>query len=424
MVITRLKVSNFKSFKDIDVNLDDLNILIGGNASGKSNFIQIFSFLRDICVYDLRNAISIQGGDYIRNIKNKKSNVLSIEIHSNNGYNYPLDKNKVLSHLKVYETKYKFEIEFTKEDKIGFRILNDVLTYKFNFYSLENKNQKWSEGEKKGEGEVILLNNEGTINFQLKKQPNKYSLVKNELIPKFILKALSEGIKSSNIMLETAFSIFPFRVLNDLFTRISIYDLDPRLAKRSISISGKADLEEDGSNIAIVLQKLLEDKDEKERLFNLIKNILPFVHDLGVESFVDTSVIMKLKETYSKRNFLPASLISDGTITITALIVALYFTSGYLNIFEEPERNIHPSLISKVLDMMTETSKNKQIIVTTHNPEFVKNTNLKNLLFISRDRNGYSTISRLDKKKEIKIFLENQIGIEELYIDNLLGEAQ
>jgi len=104
--------------------------------------------------------------------------------------------------------------------------------------------------------------------------------------------------------------------------------------------------------------------------------------------------------------------------------VALYFTSGYLNIFEEPERNIHPSLISKVLDMMTETSKNKQIIVTTHNPEFVKNTNLKNLLFISRDRNGYSTISRLDKKKEIKIFLENQIGIEELYIDNLLGEAQ
>ena len=101
-------------------------------------------------------------------------------------------------------------------------------------------------------------------------------------------------------------------------------------------------------------------------------------------------------------------------------IIALYFEKKELIIIEEPERNIHPSLISKLISMMKEASKKKQIIITTHNPEFVKNADLKSLLLISRDKQGFSTISRPLEKEEIKIFLRNEIGIDELYIQNLL----
>ena len=45
MAIRRLKVSNFRSFNELDVELGDFNVLIGANASGKSNFIEIFRFL-------------------------------------------------------------------------------------------------------------------------------------------------------------------------------------------------------------------------------------------------------------------------------------------------------------------------------------------------------------------------------------------
>ncbi len=48
MNIKNIKVTNFKSFKELDVNLGNFNVLIGSNASGKSNFVQIFEFLRDI----------------------------------------------------------------------------------------------------------------------------------------------------------------------------------------------------------------------------------------------------------------------------------------------------------------------------------------------------------------------------------------
>lgn len=421
MPISKIIISNFKSFKSINIDLDNLNILIGSNASGKSNFVQIFKFLRDIVEHDLRNAISIQGGiEYLRNIKLNKSNNISIEIHSNNTYMHGYKKKEALLSLRIYETIYKFEIEFTK-DKIGYKIANDDLIYKYNLFDLEKRDNEYKETKKRGEGKLIFSNSEGVVDFKVIKSSKNLPLAKKDIIPDVLVKSINESINPTNIMLETPFSVFPFRLLNDIFNSISIYDIDPKLAKRSIAITGRADLEEDGNNLAIVLQNILEDKEEERRLYNLIKRILPFVYEVGVESFVDTSLILKLKEVYAKRKDLPASLVSDGTINITALIVALYFEGKDLDIFEEPERNIHPSLISKVLDMMKEISEKKQIIATTHNPEFVKGADLKNLLFISRDQKGYSIISKLDEKNEIKSFLENEIGIEELYVDNLLG---
>ena len=44
--LRRLRVRNFKSFADLDVELEDFNVLVGYTASGKSNFVQIFRFLR------------------------------------------------------------------------------------------------------------------------------------------------------------------------------------------------------------------------------------------------------------------------------------------------------------------------------------------------------------------------------------------
>ncbi|RMI06729.1 MAG: DUF2813 domain-containing protein, partial [Calditrichaeota bacterium] len=44
-MFTRIEIHNFKSFDELSVNLDRFNVLVGANASGKSNFVQIFRFL-------------------------------------------------------------------------------------------------------------------------------------------------------------------------------------------------------------------------------------------------------------------------------------------------------------------------------------------------------------------------------------------
>jgi hypothetical protein len=46
---------------------------------------------------------------------------------------------------------------------------------------------------------------------------------------------------------------------------------------------------------------------------------------------------------------------------------------------------------------------------------------LENLLLVSRDLDGFSVLSRPADKEEVRLFLENEIGIEELYVQNLLG---
>ena len=69
---------------------------------------------------------------------------------------------------------------------------------------------------------------------------------------------------------------------------------------------------------------------------------------------------------------------------------------------------------------MSHKHKKKQIVVTTHNPEFVKCAGLENILLVSRNEAGFSTVSRPADKEEVKTFLKNDIGIEELYIQNLL----
>jgi len=416
MSIRKISATNFKSFKKLDVELDKFNVLIGSNASGKSNFVQIFKFLREIIKSGLKNAISMQGGiEYLRNINIGSSENLSVKVISDVGFGLIGSRNrKPLIGLSTYEMMYEFSLQF-KEKGLGYSVEKDKLSYKCNFIKLESKNNKIKEKETIGNGEVIISNTKGKVKIHLQK-PKEVQLKEDDIYPAFFKE---KEMISNNLLLETPYFYMP--PLGEIFSNISVYDFDPKLPKKATPITGKAELEEDGSNLSIILKNITEDEQKKRKLFNLVKDLLPFIGELDVEKFADKSLLFKLQETYFENQYLPASLISDGTINITALIIALYFKEKQLTtIIEEPERNIHPHLISKVVEMMKDASQRKQIIVTTHNPEIVKNAGLKNILLVSRDKKGTSSISRPTDKKEVKTFLKNEIGIEDLYVQNLL----
>ncbi len=55
----RIVVANFKSFSELDVEQSAFNVVIGSNAAGKSNFVSIFKFLRDIAKQGIVNAIAM-----------------------------------------------------------------------------------------------------------------------------------------------------------------------------------------------------------------------------------------------------------------------------------------------------------------------------------------------------------------------------
>jgi AAA15 family ATPase/GTPase len=250
----------------------------------------------------------------------------------------------------------------------------------------------------------------GKLNYQMEAPDSNYKkMVENTL---FLLK---ENIPENSLLMETP--VFRFLTpLGDIFRGIAIYDFDPKLSKKAIPITGKAELEENGQNLPIVVKKILENEESRKKFFNLVKDLLPF---LDIEKLVDKSLLFKIRENYFE-DYIPAPLISDGTINLIVLVLVLYFEKKRVVVIEEPERNIHPHLVSRIVDMMKDASRQKQIIITTHNPEFVKYAGLENLLFVFRDEKGFSRIERPANKKEVEVFLRNEIGIDELYVQNLL----
>src|SRR4030042_7131333 len=109
MSIKTIEISNFKSYDELKVNFGHFNILIGPNASGKSNFIQFFRFIMDITSQGLENAISMQGGiDYLRNVNLNPSTPFSFKIHCETNQVYQtleyIDKQRV--YAKINEIIY------------------------------------------------------------------------------------------------------------------------------------------------------------------------------------------------------------------------------------------------------------------------------------------------------------------------------
>ena len=327
MAIQRVRASNFKSFDELEVELRSLNILVGANAAGKSNFLEIFRFLRDRSDLGIENAVSLQGGmDYLANLKIGASRPVCLELTGWGG--------------------------------------------------------KW-----------------------------RVTLEKKREAPGFTASEADSGVRPYE----------PEEPPRPIF-KASFFDFDPKLPKRAVPVTGKADLESDGSNLAVVLGNLLKYEEERARLTLLLRDLLPFVTDVKVDRFAaDKSLLFSIKEAFSQEDYLPAPFLSDGTIHLTALILALYFDKAPIVIIEEPERNIHPHLISKVAAMLADASQQKQVIVTTHNPELVKHARLEDLLLVRRDADGFSRISRPAENEQLKVFLENDLGVEDLYVQDLLG---
>ena len=420
MPIQHIYVENFKSFSRIDLEVSQFHVVIGSNAAGKSNFISIFKFLRDIAKFGIVNAIAMQGGsEYLQNTKIGTLHDLKIKV--------VFQPDQTLDILELQETgssflaiqpflsSYEFALRFSKRGD-GFSITEDRIILGCEVLSCKRENKHSIDKQSIGHGEVQVTCEGGKITYVID-LPEGCPVSEKDIIP---LCFRGKHLPEKTLLLETPYA-FPFIPGEKFFNRIAVYDIDPKLTKKGVAITGKRELEEDAGNLVLVLKNIIGDPEKKRKFSNLLKDVLPFIEDFSVEKFMDISLVLMLREKYSKNHDLPSPSLSDGTMMIFALIVALYFEDKPFIIIEEPVSHIHPFLVARVISMMKESSKKKQVMITTHTTEVVKHAALEHLLLISRDSEGFSVLSRPSDKEEVRTFLENEIGIEELYVQNLLS---
>ncbi len=420
MPIKRIHIENFKSFSDIDVELFPFNVVIGSNSAGKSNFISAFRFLRDIARYGVVNAISLQGGaEYIRNAKIGGGHDLVVRVSYEPERGREIvdrtDKGGTLYEVHSCESSYEFALRFNMSGD-GFTVTRDQLIIGCEIASCGNGRNRKENTQIIGKGSIRVSSERGEVRYTVD-TPEGCPLTENDIIPLFFR---GKKLPGRTLLLETFYG-YPLPHLEKFFDRIAIYDIDPKLPKKGAVITGKHELDENGGNLALVVKNILENPEKKRKFSNLLRDVLPFVEDFSVQKFMDVSLILTMRERYAKGHDLPAAFLSDGTIAIFAIIIALYFEEKPFIIIEEPVSHIHPFLVARLMKMMKEASGKKQVMVTTHSTEVVKYAALDDLLLVSRDSEGFSVISRPGDQEEVRTFLANEIGIEELYAQNLLG---
>ena len=107
--LNKITITGFKSIRELrDFELGSLNVLIGANGAGKSNFISIFKLLNEMYEQQLKTYVQTQGGpDSLLHFGRNISSKLHAEFFfSNNGYKFdliPTNDNRL-----IFENEYSW----------------------------------------------------------------------------------------------------------------------------------------------------------------------------------------------------------------------------------------------------------------------------------------------------------------------------
>ena len=403
MYVSKIRIKNFKTFNDVCLDLNKFNVLIGACGSGKTNFVQVFELLNDIS-YDFHDAIKKHGGGYVKNFNLLEDNLEScLEVkfsHIDKSIRLGSDNDILLSFNNVdYEICFNFhENECNVQNEIV-KLICDV---------------DYGNNQKIEDNEIIIKNNNGEIKAEFLKDIEGLEI--SEIIPETLAGIVSQNFKKENTpIINSALATIPIK-WGDFFKNISSYDFDPKFCK-NINTAGNGKLTKYGGNMPVVLKNILNDENDKKEFLIYYTNMLPYIKEVSVEKVLDEERIFMIVEKYNDVK-IPAPFISDGTSTIMAILIALCFQEGQIILIEEPERHIHPSLINQLMLMME--SVDRQVIITTHSPEILKYSELENILFISRDDNGFSDIKRIIDNDLVKPFIE-ELGVDSVFVNDYMG---
>lgn len=404
MNISRIEIKNFKSFEDICIDLSDFNVLVGASASGKSNFVEAFQFLKDVSE-DFEKGINAHGGLFFQNINLESDTPSCIKVTLGGGDSFITRVNQD-SDFKIQYNSIEYELCINFKNH-SIDLINEKVMFNFNIFQND---------EIIHENSLILTNDDWHITVGLKNEEEYVDL--EYFVPKSLLNIVNDNLfEKHELIINTPLSVIPIPWAN-YFKSINYYDFDPKFCRLDDG-TGKAKLTEFGQNLPVVLEHILNDSENQRKYFNLISILLPYIEKIDVFSLEDNRKMFRVSEKYNKSPVL-SPFVSDGTMNILALISALYFESGNIILIEEPERNIHPALFIQLVGMMKEVSKNKQIFITTHSPEILNYCGLEDIHLISRDNNGFSKISKPADNNDVNVFVE-ELGIGQVFVDGYLG---
>jgi predicted ATPase len=323
-MITRVRAKNFRSLADIDVTLGPLTVLVGKNGAGKSAFIDVLRFTRDMIDTKISKALENRKG--IENIRYSKS------IEGEN------------TEIGIWLNS-KFITNF--EGNIAVAISESGSIYS------ENGSIHIYEEEYKEEYE--------TVNGIWKKMPASYPIISN--------RKLDGDLMAIRLLLDLTDK---FSIMENIFTDIEFFTLFPDGLRKIVQEDKFFYFLENGRNFSSMLRMITESKHLKRRILESMKLIVDTIIDIRVTE-AGGYLIPEIKHSDGVWRNLENE--SDGTVRLLGILCIINknvaITGESPLIIEEPEISIYPEYLEVIANVIREASKKRQIIITTQSPDLI-----------------------------------------------------
>lgn len=361
--IRKMTLKGYKSIRLLeDFELDSVNVLIGANGCGKSNFVGFFYLLREIVERRLEKAVNKAGGA------------------DTQLYLGPKVTDKIEARLEFGVNAYRFTLEPTADDRLIFG--DERIEYEGTpgFSYSVNRSIGTGHGESK-----------------LKEQ------IENETHNKNISEHIYNAIAS--------------------WTVYHVHDTSETAAmRRPCSVGDYERLRPDAGNIAPFLNFLRDDDLTTYKLIvDAVKLVAPFFKDFRFRPKKrkdDEVVQLEWTQEGSDYPFHPSQL-SDGTLRFIALAAALLQPDPPATILiDEPELGLHPFALEILGNLILQAQERTQLIVSTQSAPMLNSFEPEQIVVVER-QDGETTFRRLEKDSLTTWLQDYSIG--ELWQKNIYG---
>ena len=366
--IKKLSISGFKSIRELkEFDVRDVNICVGANGSGKSNFVQVFKMLMEMPRKNLQKFVMENGGadNFLYNgLKNTPSIKIEFEFESQS------------FHAKGTNL-YRFELTPTVNETF---IVNEERKY---------VTTNWrSYGSPSPESRLSDEHNEESANGQFNG------------VGHFVYEAISRWM------------VYHFHDTSTLAPM-----------RRSEIVEDNLVFRHNGSNIAPFLLQLKNDdffKSFYKEIVDATRLVIPFFDDFRLD-LIKFGEVEKVKLSWQQKGSdfpMQPYHLSDGSIRFICLATALLQPEPPSTIIiDEPELGLHPEAVRVLAELIKDAAKRTQIIVATQSPLLLDQFAIEDIVVVNR-KDGQSTFKRL-KRSDFTEWLEDY-SVGELWTKNVI----
>jgi predicted ATPase len=353
-----LTLSGYKSIRSIEsLELRPLNVLIGANGAGKSNFISFFTLLHELIEGRLQLHVAQRGGpDALLHFGRRGTPLLEAK-------------------LFFGQNSYSFRLIPTVDNRL-------VFAAESSFHIAED-----------GSGVIPIIipgHSESAASIQSSRHDTT------------LASQVSSAIQN--------WRVYHFHDTSDAAN-----------VKRIGAINDNLFLRSDAGNLAAFLYRLkTESPAEYERIRECVRLVMPSFDDflLRPSPLDPHSIALEWREQGSDFPFL-AHQFSDGTLRFICLATLLLQpTLPSTLLVDEPELGLHPYAIQMLASLLRSASTRTQLIIATQSVPLIDQLELEDLIVVERS-GGASTFKRL-QRAEFEHWLEDY-SLGELWTKNIIG---